>query len=165
MKLDQTTYDNSETDCCARLDSEAWDGRVFEWQDKPFLTDHIKKAFHVPLNFGMVMTRDHEAIEEAEAYPEEPLWLTDEVSPWRGDVYVAVDRDIPGQDITKMSGRFIAKVFEGPYRNMKDWIAQMNDHVAQQGYEAEKLLFYYPYCPDCAKAFGENEVVILAKVG
>jgi hypothetical protein len=164
MRLAETTYDNSETGCCARLDTDKWDGRVLEWKDKPFLKDHINQAFHIPLNFGKVMSRDHEAIEAAGAYPEEPIWLTEERSPWRSDVYVALDRELPDQDVARLSGTFLARVFEGPYREMKRWVSEMEQYVGEKGFEAKKMLFYYPVCPDCAKKFGKNEVVILARV-
>ena len=84
MKLDETDYDNAETGCCARLDAQLWDGRKLEWNDKPFVKDHVRSFLHIPLNFGSVMSRDHAAIEEAEAYSKEPIWLTDEVSPSGG---------------------------------------------------------------------------------
>ena len=84
MKLEQTNYDNSETGCCARLDTKLWDERELEWEDKPFLKDHIRSFLHIPLNFGSVISRDHAVVQQAEAYPEEPFWLTDEVSPWGG---------------------------------------------------------------------------------
>ena len=125
MKLAEAKYDNAETGCCAKLDAGLWDGRRLEWNEKPFLKDHIRSLLHVPLNFGSVISRDHAAIEEAEAYPEEPIWLSDEVSPWGSDVYVAVDRDVPNAKIERLSGTFLTKVFEGPYRNVGKWMEQM----------------------------------------
>jgi len=103
MKLAQADYDNAETGCCAKLDATRWDGRKLEWKDKTFLKDHIRSFLHIPLNFGSVISRDHAAIEEAEAYPREPIWLTDEVSPWGSDVYVAVDRDVPNAKMERLS--------------------------------------------------------------
>ena len=72
MKLEQTNYDNSETGCCARLDTTLWDERELEWEDKPFLKDHIRSFLHIPFNFGAVISRDHAVVQQAEAYPEEP---------------------------------------------------------------------------------------------
>src|SRR6187200_1162896 len=37
MRLEQTKYDNSETGCCAKLDTKLWDGRELDWNDKLFL--------------------------------------------------------------------------------------------------------------------------------
>ena len=164
MKLAETNYDNSETGCCARLDRAAWDRREFVWEDKPFLKDHIHEFLHVPLNFGSVITRDNKMIEDASAYPEIPLWLTDEVSPWGSDIYLAVDRDVPGATIETISGRFLTRAFEGPYRDVGKWTREMGEYVRTQGHEPESIYYFYATCPKCAKHFGRNDVVLFAKV-
>lgn len=164
MKLSETKYDNSETGCCAKLDRAMWDEKTFEWKDKQFLKDHIRAFLHVPLNFGSIISRDHAAIEQAAAYPEQPFWLTEEVSPWGSDVYVAVDRDVPNARMTTLSGQFMTKVFEGPYRNIGKWIAAMDQYVAGKGRRMEKTYFFYATCPKCTKHYGKNEVVLFAQV-
>lgn len=164
MKLAETNYDNSETHCCARLDPAVWDDKVFEWRDKPFLKDHMRAFLHIPLNFGSVISRDHAAIEEAAAYPEQPLWLTEEVSPWGSDVYVAVDREVPGTTTVRLSGRFVTKLFEGPYRDLGRWTTEMYRHVEATGHRVEKAYFFYATCPKCAKHFGKNQVVVFAQI-
>jgi hypothetical protein len=165
MKLAQTHYDNAETGCCAKLDIEKWDGKTLTWKDKPFLKDHIRAFLHIPLNFGSVISRDHTKIEQAGAYPEDPFWLTDEVSPWGSNVYVAVDRsELPGATIEKLSGTFITKVFDGPYRDVGKWMHQMDAHVHIQGRETKKVYFFYATCPKCSKHFGKNHVVLFAQV-
>ena len=164
MRLAETNYNNKETGCCARLDVSRWDEQEVTWRDKPFLRDHIRAFLHIPLNFGSVITRDNAVIEDAEAYPEEPLYLTEEVSPWGSELYVAVDRDVPGATIEKLSGTFLTKVFEGPYRDLGKWTAAMEEYVRGKGHEIEKMYFYYATCPKCAKQFGENHVVLFAQV-
>lgn len=166
MKLSETTYDNSETGCCAPLDPEVWEGRELVWENKPFLKDHIREFLHVPLNFGSVMTRDTEIVESADAWPEEPITLTDEVSPWGADLYIAVDRDeLPGATVEHLNGTFVTKAFEGPYRKMGEWEREMRDFVTDRGQSVEKMYFYYATCPSCAKKLGANRVVLFAKVG
>ena len=164
MKLEQTNSDNSETGCCARLDTTLWDERDLEWEDKPFLKDHIRSFLHIPLNFGSVISRDHAVVQKAEAYPEEPLWLTDEVSPWGGDIYLGVDREIPGARIETLSGTFLTKVFEGPYRHAGKWAREMEADVTGKGPTVKKLYFHYANCPKCAKHYGKNHVVLFAQV-
>lgn len=164
MKLEETSYDNSETGCCARLDPAVWDGQQWHWKDKLFLRDHIRAFAHIPLNFGSVISRDNAMIEQAQAYPEPPLWLIDEVSPWGSDIYVAVDRQVPGARIETLSGSFLTKVFEGPYRDIGKWIQAMENYVTSQGRKTKKLYFFYATCPKCAKRFGKNQVVLFAHV-
>jgi len=164
MRLEETSYDNSVTGCCADLDPAAWDEKEFHWKDKLFLQDHIRAFLHMPVNFGSVISRDHALIQDNEAYPMDPLWLTEEVSPWGSDVHVALDREIPGATIVKMSGTFLTKVFEGPYRNAPQWAGAMDRYVDGKGHEVDKLYFYYATCPKCAKKLGRNRVVLFAKV-
>ena len=164
MKLADTNYDNSETGCCAKLDVERWDGQEFTWKDKLFLKDHIHAFLHIPLNFGAVITRDQKAIEGAAAYPEDPIWLTEDTSLWGSDIYVSIDREIPDVAIEKLSGVFLTKVFEGPYRNVGKWMKEMDDHVRATGRKPKKIYSYYANCPKCAKQFGKNHVVLFAQV-
>ena len=164
MKLADTKYDNHETGCCAQLDPAAWDDRTLAWTGKPFVKDHMHALFHIPLDFAKVAGRAHAAVAQAEAYPEQPFWLSDEVSPWRSDFYVAVDRDVPGVETATLSGTFITKVFEGPYRDVGKWVEAMRQHAAARGREVLKLYFFYATCPKCAKRFGRNQVVLFAQV-
>lgn len=50
--LDMST---STTGCCPKFDPAQWDGKVFEFHDKPFMRDHTVSFLHIPLNMGRVM--------------------------------------------------------------------------------------------------------------
>lgn len=164
MKLSETGYDNQETGCCARLDVGRWDGREIVWKDQLVVQEHIHSVFHVPLDFGKVMTRAHHALETAEAWPAEPMWLSDERSPWGSDVYLPVDREIPGQKMTHLSGRFIAKVFDGPFRDAGKWVGQAHAYVSDRGETPGETYLWYTTCPHCARKLGHNHVVVLTRV-
>ena len=131
---------------------------------QPFLQDLVRSFLHIPLNFRAVMKRSMAAIEAAGATPGEMIVLSDENSLWGADVYIAVSKDVPGMRIARLSGTFLAKVFEGPYRNMKNWIAGMKSFVESKGKSLRKLYFFYTTCPKCSKRHGKNYVVILAQV-
>jgi len=164
MKLQDANYDNGETGCCSLIDPSQWDNREFVWENKLFIKDHIIAFFHLPLNFGGVAGRVMKKIEEAEAFPADPFWICDETSLWGSDFYVAVDKEVPNTEMQSLSGTFISKVFEGPYRNMSSWIKKINRHVQSKGKTVQKLYFYYTVCPKCAKHYGKNYVVIIAQV-
>ena len=164
MKLEETRYDNAETGCCARLDTKRWDGQEYVWEEKLFLKGRIYSFMHIPLNFGSVMQRSHAAAQHAQAYPEEPFWLTYERSPWGADMYLAVDRAIDGAVLEKLSGTFLTKVFEGPYHHAGKWAREMEAYVTGKGHAVKKLFFYYAYCPKCAKRYGKNQVALLAQL-
>jgi len=110
------------------------------------------------------MKRNVRAIEAADAKAENMIVLADENSLWGADVYIEVSKDIPGANMAIISGTFVSKVFEGPYRNVRKWIEEMKRFVAAKGKHVRKLYFYYTTCPKCAKKYGKNYVVILAQV-
>ena len=151
-------------ECCPRFDPNPWDDRVITWDKKLFLQDRVRSIFHIPLNFGAVMKRSMAAITAADAIPPEMIVLSDENSLWGADVYIAISKEVPGARMAALSGTYLAKVFEGPYRNMRAWIAEMTSFVKGKGKGLQKLYFFYTTCPKCAKKYGKNYVVILAQV-
>ena len=73
-------------------------------------------------------------------------------------------KDVPGAEMTRISGRFLTKVFEGPYKNAGRWAKQMKDYVTSKAKEIKKMYFFYTTCPKCAEFYGKNYTVILAKI-
>lgn len=90
--------------------------------------------------------------------------LSDENSLFGSDVYIAVSKDIPGSIMEKISGTFLTKVFEGPYQKMGSWIKEMGEFVKNKGKDLKKLYFFYTTCPVCAKHYGKNYTVLVAKL-
>jgi hypothetical protein len=154
---------SNDIECCPRFNPDPWDGKTIHWADKRFVKDRVTSIFHMPLNFGSVMKRNMGIISSAGANPENMVVLTDEESPWGADVYIEVTKDIPNAKMTTISGTFVSKVFEGPYRNVGKWIKEMKEFMTASGKIVEKLYFFYATCPKCAKKYGKNYVVILAK--
>jgi hypothetical protein len=152
------------TECCPRFEPDPWDDKVVSWEDKRFLKDRVLSFLHIPLNFAAVMKRSMAAIEAAGAIPDEVVVLSDENSLWGADVYIAISKDIPGARTITLSGTFLAKVFEGPYRNIRNWIGDMRSLVKSRGKAIQRLYFFYTTCPKCAKKYGKNYVVILAQL-
>ena len=157
-------YADSETGCCKRFDPEPWEGKTIVWENKLFLKDHVRSIFHIPLNFGKIMVRDMEKIAKADALAPDPVMLSDEKSMWGSDIYIAVSKEVPGAQMAKISGTFLSKVFEGPYKDMGVWAKEMDLYVKSKDKKIKRMLFYYTTCPACAKAYGKNYVVLLAEI-
>jgi len=157
-------YKNSETGCCPRFNPEPWDEKEITWQDKLFLKDRVSSFLHIPLNFGSVMVKNMEKIVNADALSPEPVLLSDENSPWGADIYIAVSKEVPQAAMKKISGAFLTKVFEGPYKNAGKWAQQMTEYVKSKGRDLKKMYFFYTTCPKCAKYYGKNYVVMVAQV-
>ena len=160
----ETLYKESPTGCCKKFDPAPWDEKEIVFKDRLFLKDRVSGVFHIPLNFGQVMTRNMEKIQRAGALTEEPLILSDENSMWGSDIYIAVKKEVPAAKMVVISGNFLTKVFEGEYKEIGKWIKQMEDFVRSKGKVSKKLYFYYTTCPKCSKTYGKNYVVLLAEV-
>jgi hypothetical protein len=156
--------ERSTVECCPRFDPEPWDEKELTWENRRFVKDRVISFLHIPLNFGAVMKRNIAAIEAAGAKPQTMVVLSDEKSLWGADVYIEVTKDVPGANMATISGRFLSKVFEGPYQNIRQWIEQMKAFVQGKGKSIQKMYFFYTTCPKCAKKYGKNYVAILAQV-
>lgn len=152
------------TGCCEPFDPEPWDGKEITWQNKIFVKDHVISFLHMPLNFGQKVVKNLKLIEKAGAKAPYQLMLTDEKSLWGADIYIDVVKDVPGAKMATLSGTFLTKVFEGQYKDVPNWIKEMESFVKSRGKEIKKLYFSYTTCPKCAKAYGKNYVVLFAQI-
>jgi len=157
-------YEQAETGCCPRFNPEPWDEKEVIWQDNLFIKDHVRSFLHIPLGFGKAMVKNMEMIQAADALSPQPIVLTDEKSLWGTDLYIAVSKEVPEAEMTKISGTFLTKVFEGPYKNAGRWAKEMKAYVQEKGGEIKKMYFFYTTCPACAKVYGKNYTVLLAMV-
>ena len=155
----------SETGCCPRFNPEPWQDRELQWDHKLFLKDRVRCLFNIPLNFGKVMARDMARIAQAEAAtPQPPLVLSEHTSRWNMDLYIEVAKEIPNAAHAQISGSFLSKVFEGPFRDARQWCRQMAEWVQSRGKAIKREFMYYTTCPNCAKYYGKNYVVLLAEI-
>jgi hypothetical protein len=152
------------TGCCPPFDPAPFQDRELTWQDEPFVFDHVRSVFHIPIGLGKHVTKDQALIEAAGATPRVPLMLCDEKSPWGTDVYIHVKKPVVGAAMASLSGTFLTRVYEGPYSRAPEWAEDMKTFVASRGKTLEKIYFAYTTCPSCAKAYGKNYVVLFARV-
>lgn len=160
-------YDASDnpTNCCPRFKSEGWDGAELHFEDKLFVKAKTRSIFHVPINMSSVYPKTFADIEQAGALDNDNfIVLSHDPSAWIGEHYFAVTKDVPGHEMVRMSGDFITKVFEGPYKNAPIWLKEMEEFVKSKGKQVKKTYFFYTTCPDCAKVYGENYLVAVSEV-
>ena len=152
------------TGCCEPFNPEPWQNKEITWKDKVFVKDHIASFLHIPLNMGKKIIKNMVLIEKAHAQAPHQLMLTDEKSSWGADIYIDVAKDVPGARIATLSGTFLTKVFEGPYKDAGKWAQEMKEYVEKKGKKLKKLYFSYTTCPKCAKVYGKNYVVLFARI-
>jgi hypothetical protein len=161
------TYDMSvnTTGCCPRFNPEGWDEQELHFHDKRFLRAETRALAHVPIDMGKVFSRVNTHMQEAGAFdPEDFIVLSRDLSPWAGEHYFSVAEPVPGEEMASLSGDFITKVFEGPYREARHWHDQMAELARARGAEPGRIFFFYTTCPKCAKAYGQNYVVGVAEL-
>jgi hypothetical protein len=157
--------DESKTaECCPPFDPAPWDGKTFEWSGKRFIRDKVFTLFYVPMNFGSVMKRLDRRVREAAAAMPDCLCLADHTSKWNMDVYLAVDKEIPGAENVELSGKFVSKVYEGPFKDTGKWCKDFEIYAKSKDLEIEKWFMWYTTCPKCAKKYGKNYVAIVGKM-
>jgi hypothetical protein len=157
-------YAQSETGCCPRFNPVPWDEKEVVLQDRLFIKDHVCTLFHIPLGFGKVMLKNVTRITEADALPPEPLMLYEDKSLFGADLYIAVAKDVPGAEMVRVSGTFLSKVFEGPFKDSGKWVREMKTFVKAKGRDMKKMFFFYTTCPACAKVYGKSYTVLLAQI-
>jgi hypothetical protein len=149
----------STTGCCTLIDIDGWDEQTIVFDHKLFAAAETRSFLYIPLNMDAVMKDAQEKIDLAGARPDDFLILSQEVSPWKARHYFAVSKEVPGLVMTNLSGTYLTKVFEGPYKNAGKWNTQLIDYVKSKGKNPLSTYFFYTVCPNCAKAYGKNYVV------
>lgn len=152
------------TNCCHRFHPEKWDGKAVIWDGKPFIRSGVKCFFRIPRGLGRAVAKNTELLRVAGAQNEQSMVLSDRRSMWSMELFTAVDKDVPGADNISLSGTYITKVFEGPFKNTGRWSKEMTAYVKSKNKEPKRLLFWHTTCPKCAKAYGKNYVVLFAEV-
>ncbi len=163
--IPMTASYNPKDECCPEFDPKPWDEKTFEWKNKTFIKDNVFTFFYMPLNFGSVMKRLNEKVEKANAKMPDWLCLSDHTSKWNMDLYLAVDKEIPDAENVTLSGKFMSKVYEGPYRDTGKWLKDFEEYLTSKNLTSKKTYMWYTTCPKCAKKYGKNYVVIVAEVG
>jgi effector-binding domain-containing protein len=158
------TQKENEDICCLPFDSKPWDDQIFTWENKKFIKDKVFTIFYMPVNFGQVMKRLDKTLKKANANFQDSIGLSDHTSKWNMDLYLSVDKDIPGIENTTFSGKFYSKVYEGPFQDTGKWCKDYEGLAKSKGLTITKEYMWYTTCPKCAKKYGKNYVVIVGKI-
>lgn len=153
-----------EPECCPPFDPAQWDEKILIWENKPFVKDHVFTFLHIPVNFGQVMRRLDKAISSSGAIIPDSICLSDHTSKWNMDVYLAVDRMVPGTTNAALSGKYYSRVYEGPFKDTEKWCNDYKTKVADKAMTIKKWYMWYTTCPKCAKKYGKNYVAIICEV-
>lgn len=150
--------------CCPKFEPAPWDGNLLQWDDKKFIKDKVFTLFYMPMNFGSAMKRLDKKVREADATMPDYLCLSDHTSRWNMNVYLAVDKEIPNAENVRLSGKFLSKVYEGPFKNTGKWCKDFEKYAESKNLKIKKWYMWYTTCPKCAKKYGKNYVAVIGQV-
>lgn len=160
-------YDMSDnpTGCCPRFKPEPWDGQDIHLDNMRFVKAQTRNLFHIPLNFGTVFGRVMDKLVKADAIdPNDYVALTRDPSLWRSEHYFRTDKEIEGEETAALSGDFLTKVFDGPFKDAGKWVKELEQLARDSGKELKDVYFFYTTCPKCAETYGHNYVFGFAQV-
>jgi hypothetical protein len=158
------TNNQKNSECCPPFDPAPWEDARITWEGKKFIKDKVRTVFYMPLNFGQTMKRLNKQVTAAGATMPDYLCLSDHTSKWNMDLYLAVDKEIPGAQNTTLGGKYYSKVYEGPFQNTGKWMKDIEGITKSKGMTIKKWYMWYTTCPKCAKKYGKNYTVILGEV-
>ncbi|MDI6800166.1 MAG: hypothetical protein QMD53_05830 [Actinomycetota bacterium] len=91
------------------------------------------------------------------------LMLATDPTPFKGERLINVTKEVEGAENVRLSGRFLTRVFDGPFKDIRKWLEDMKGFVAERGGRVKNIYAYYTTCPKCAKKYGHNYVVLFAE--
>ena len=153
-----------EKPCCPKFNPKPWDKKLFGWKDKRFIKGKVFTFFYMPINFGGVVRKLMKKIESSGAKTSSYMGLSDHTSKWNMDLYIPVDKKVEGVENVIFNGKFLSKVYEGDFKKTKEWCEDFGKYAKSKKLKIEKWFMWYTTCPKCAKKYGKNYVVIIAKV-
>lgn len=154
----------SESVCCPKFNPKPWDKKVLVWKNKKFIKGSVFTLFFIPINFGSVITKLMTQAEKSKAKLQNNLCLSDHTSKFNMNIYLVVDKNVKGAENVSLSGKFLSKVYEGDYSDTEKWCNDFKVYAKSKKLEIKKWYMRYTTCPKCAKKYGKNYTVIIAKV-
>ena len=151
-------------ECCPEFNPDPWDGKILEWKNKRFIRNKVFTIFYMPMNFSSIIRKLNRKVEKAKAKIPDRLCLSDHTSKWNMDVYLAVDKEIQNANNVTLSGKLLSKVYEGPFKDTGKWCKDFESYAKNKDLSIRKWYMWYTTCPNCAKKYGRNYVVIIAEV-
>lgn len=156
-------------ECCPTFHSDKWEDKTHHWNAKKFIKATVPTWFHIPLPpmIGNRVKKMMKLAEDSKALldnREDILLLFVDPHAFKSEILLSVTKTIPEANNTELSGVFVSKVFDGPFKKVPNFMKEMDSYLAEQGKKAKNYFVHYAYCPGCAKEKGHNYMVLFAEL-
>lgn len=150
--------------CCPEFNKDSWDDKLINWNNKNFIKGKVPTFLFMPIGYGKVISKLQKQIDEKGANIPDYLCLSDHTSKWNMDILLATSTPIEGANNVTLSGNYYSKVYEGPFKDTGKWMTDFDNILKEKNYKSSKLYMWYTTCPKCAKKYGKNYTVVIAKI-
>lgn len=164
-EIPKTLPEDLVTGCCPKFHPGQWEEKIYDFSAYQFIKSHTNSLMYVPLNMTKVMTKVQADIQAAKAgFEDRFLILSQDVSAFKCDHFFLVNGTVPGYKSQQIQGRYFCKVYDGSFRDMSTWMKDLDEVLRLKGRALKEVFAYYTTCPQCAKTYQHNYVVLLAEV-
>lgn len=159
---------NKDLRCCPEFNPKKWDGKTFNWKNRQFIKESMRTFFHMPFppTIRKKITKMWKMAEESKRVQKKKtdiLILFTDPHPFKSEIYLSVTGKVQGANNVTLSGKFIGKVFDGPYNSIPKFAKEMDEYLSKKNKKAKKYYVHYAYCPKCAKKYGHNYMILFAE--
>lgn len=161
------TYTEADnvTGCCPVFHPEEYDNQVFDLSDYQFIKDSTLSFMYMPVNMDKVFTHAMNAInEDKQAYTDRYLILSKDINAFKCDHYFLTKGDVRGYETHKLEGKYRTKVYDGEFKDIPNWIKLFEKDLKENNEAFSDLYVFYTNCPNCAKVYGHNYVVLFGRI-
>ena len=172
VELEGEIMSEEKEECCPKFEPARWDKKEFDWKDKQFIKESMPTFMHMPFP-PMIAKKITKMMELATAADKiskdkkDVLVLFQDPSAFKSNIYISVTGHVPGANNVKISGKYMARVYDGPYNAVPKFINDMNKYLKKEGKKTPEngdYLIHYAYCPKCEKKFGHEYMILFAKI-
>lgn len=156
--------EDNVTGCCPVFHPEHYDNKLFDLSDLHFIQASTKSLMYVPTNMDKVFTKTQADIEASgQGIHDRYLILSQDVSPFKCNHYFMTQGPVKDYPNIEIKGNYLAKVYEGDFKDMGKWVKDFSKVLKEHGNPKSSIYTFYTTCPNCAKVYGHNYVVLFGE--
>ncbi len=156
-------------ECCPTFNPEKWDEKTFDWDNKPFIEESVPSFLHIPFRKRMEkkIIKMMKLAEKSNTIAEDKtdvLLLFKDPHAFKSNIYLSVTQPVTNANNTVLSGKFMAKVYDGPFKAVPKFFKEMDAYLKNKQKRSKDYYVHYAYCPKCAEEKGHNYMILFAEL-